>query len=189
MPGTLVRVKDQTGPVVIDGDAVRRPAGPWTPAVHALLDHLERAGFAGSPHAVSADGQDVVTCIPGESVHPHARSDEGVFKVGRLLRSLHEATASFVAPAGAAWHPWPIASDAPDAIIIHRDTGPWNLVGRDSLPVAFIDWVTAGQASRLEEIAATAAADRRRLVTAMIEYAIRDSAARGRPGRRHAAVQ
>ena len=99
-------------------------------------------------------------------------------------------------------------------------------MARDSLPVAFIDWVTAGQASRLEEIAATAwlnaqlhdddiaerqelpgaqaraaqlryfadghelaAADRRRLVTAMIEYAIRDSAARGRPGRRHAAVQ
>ena len=105
MPGTLVRVKDQTGPVAIDGDAVRRPAGPWMPAVHALLDHRERAGFAGSPHAVSADGQDVVTCIPGESVHPHARNDEGVFKVGRLLRSLHEATASFVAPAGAVWHP------------------------------------------------------------------------------------
>ena len=65
--------------------------------MHALLDHLERAGFAGSPHAVSADGQDVVTCIPGESVHPHARSDEGVFKVGRLLRSLHEATALHLA--------------------------------------------------------------------------------------------
>ena len=87
-------------------------------------------------------------------------------------------------------------------------------MARDSLPVAFIDWVTAGQASRLEEIAATAwlnaqlhdddiaerqglpgaqaraaqlrsfadgyrlaAADRRGLVTGMIEYAIRDSAA------------
>src|ERR1700733_3671601 len=212
--GTLVRVKDQTGPVVIDGDVVRRPAGPWTPAVHALLDHLERAGFTGSPHAVSADGADVVTYIPGEPVHPHAWSDEGVFKVGLLLRSLHEATASFVPPPGAAWHPWPFASDAPDAIISHRDTGPWNIVARDSLPVAFIDWVTAGPASRLEEIAATAwlnaqlhdddiaerqelpgpqaraaqlryfadgyklaAADRRRLVTAMIEYAIRDSAA------------
>jgi hypothetical protein len=209
-----VRVKDQPGPVVIDGDVVRRPAGPWTPAVHALLDHLERAAFTGSPHAVSAEGEDVVTYIPGESVSPHAWSDEGVFQVGRLLRGLHDATAGFMPPRGATWHSWPFASDAPDAIISHRDTGPWNIVARNGLPVAFIDWVTVGPADRLEEIAATAwlnaqlhdddiaerqglpgararaaqlrhfadgyrlaAADRRGLVTAMIEYAIRDSAA------------
>ena len=89
-------VKDQPGPVVIDGDLVRRPAGPWTPAVHALLGHLERAGFAGSPRPVSADAEDVVTYIPGESVSPHAWSDEGVFGVGCLLRGLHEATAGFI---------------------------------------------------------------------------------------------
>jgi Phosphotransferase enzyme family len=207
-------MKDQPGPVVMDGDVVRRPAGPWTPAVHALLDYLERAGFAGSPHAVGAVGEDVVAYIPGESVHPRAWSDEGVFQVGRLLRGLHDATAGFTPPSGATWHPWPFASDAPGAIISHRDTGPWNIVARDGLPVAFIDWVTAGPADRLEEIAATAwlnaqlhdddiaerqglpsararaaqlrhladgygmaAGDRRALVTAMIEYAIRDSAA------------
>jgi hypothetical protein len=27
------------------GNTVRRPAGPWTPAVHALLSHLHEAGF------------------------------------------------------------------------------------------------------------------------------------------------
>ena len=64
-------MKDQPGPVVIDGDVVRRPAGPWTPAVHALLDHLERAGFTGSPHAVSADGEDVVTYIPAKIGRAH----------------------------------------------------------------------------------------------------------------------
>jgi Ser/Thr protein kinase RdoA (MazF antagonist) len=212
--GHISAVKDQPGPVVIDGDVVRRPAGPWTPAVHALLDHLERAGFPGSPRAVSADGEDIVTYIPGESVSPHAWSDEGVFQVGCLLHRLHATTAGFVPPPGAAWHPWPFASDAPDAIISHRDTGPWNIVARDGLPVAFIDWVTAGPANPVEEIAATgwlnaqlhdddiaerqglpdararaaqlrcfadgcrlAAADRRGLITAMIEYAIRDTAA------------
>jgi hypothetical protein len=46
-----------------------------------------------------------VTYIPGESVHPHAWSDEGVFQVGRLLRRLHDETASFVAPPGATWRP------------------------------------------------------------------------------------
>ena len=207
-------MKEQNGPVVIDGDVVRRPAGPWTPTVHALLDYLERAGFTGSPRAVCAVGEDVVTYIPGESVSPHAWSDQGVFQVGCLLRGLHDATAGFTPPPGASWHPWPFASDAPDAIISHRDTGPWNIMARDGLPVAFIDWVTAGPADRLEEVAATAwlnaqlhdddvaelqglpspearaaqlrhfadgyrlaTADRRGLVTAMIDYAIRDGAA------------
>jgi hypothetical protein len=58
-----VRVKDQPGPFVIDGDVARRPVGPWTPAVHALLDYLEQAGFSGSPRAVSAGGEDVVTYV------------------------------------------------------------------------------------------------------------------------------
>jgi Ser/Thr protein kinase RdoA (MazF antagonist) len=207
-------MKDQPGPVVVDGDVVRRPAGPWTPTVHALLNHLQRVGFTGSQRAVSADGEDVVTFIPGGFVHPRSWSDKGIFQVGTLLRDLHEATASFVPPPGAAWHSWPFTSDAPDAIISHRDTGPWNIVARDGRPVAFIDWPTAGPTDRLNEVAATAwlnaqlhdddiaerqglpeararatqlrhftdgyqlaAADRRDLVTAMIEYAIRDSAA------------
>jgi hypothetical protein len=35
--------------VVRVGDTVRRPAGPWTPTVHALLGHLHAAGFRGAP--------------------------------------------------------------------------------------------------------------------------------------------
>ena len=31
------------------GDVVIRDTGPWTPAVHALLRHLEDAGFAAAP--------------------------------------------------------------------------------------------------------------------------------------------
>jgi Phosphotransferase enzyme family len=50
----------------------------------------------------------------------------------------------------------PADPDFLGAIISHRDTGPWNTVARDGLPVAFIDWVTAGPADLLDEIAATA---------------------------------
>ena len=42
----------QSTPVLRHGDTVLRPAGPWTPAVHALLIHLENAGFTGSPRVV-----------------------------------------------------------------------------------------------------------------------------------------
>lgn len=200
------------------GGTVRRPAGPWTPAVHALLRHLESAGFAGSPRVVGdgydEHGHEVVTYLDGESVHPHAWSDEGVWQVGRMLRELHQATATFRPPPDAVWHPWPFHSDAPDAIVGHRDAGPWNIVARDGLPVGFIDWPSAGPTDRLDEIAGAAwlnaqlhdddvaerqglpgaaararqlrvfldgyglaAAERRVLVTRMIEYAIRDCAA------------
>ena len=37
-----------TSGIVRIGDRVRRPAGPWTPAVHEYLRHLEAAGV---PHA------------------------------------------------------------------------------------------------------------------------------------------
>ncbi len=37
--------------VVRVGDTVRRTAGPWTPAVHALLRHLRAAGFTQIPRA------------------------------------------------------------------------------------------------------------------------------------------
>lgn len=153
----LTGPEGQPTPVLRDGGTVRRPAGPWTPAVHALLDHLAAAGFTGSPRVVGHDdaGREIVTYIDGESVHPHAWSDEGIWRVGRMLRDLHDATASFRPPDGASWHPWPFHSDSPDAIIGHRDTGPWNIIARDGLPVAFIDWPTAGPTDRLDEIAAT----------------------------------
>ncbi len=34
-----------TGGAARVGDTVRRTAGAWTPAVHAVLRHLEAAGF------------------------------------------------------------------------------------------------------------------------------------------------
>ncbi|MEU1283126.1 hypothetical protein [Kitasatospora sp. NPDC005856] len=43
--------------VVRVGDTVRRPAGPWTPAVHALLEHLHAVGFRAVPRPLGLDGQ------------------------------------------------------------------------------------------------------------------------------------
>jgi hypothetical protein len=36
---------NMNGAVVRIGDTVRRPAGAWTPAVHALLNHLHTVGL------------------------------------------------------------------------------------------------------------------------------------------------
>ena len=91
------------------GNVVIRDAGPWTPAVHALLRHLEDAGFAGAPRLVGSgldpDGREVLTFIEGEFTQPGPWSLEGAAALGGLLRSLHKATRSFRQPPGAVWFP------------------------------------------------------------------------------------
>lgn len=59
-----------TGAAVRVGRTVRRSAGPWTPAVHALLLHLARNGFPGSPRPLGIDsqGREILTFLEGETV-------------------------------------------------------------------------------------------------------------------------
>jgi hypothetical protein len=144
------------------GGTVLRPAAPWTPAVHALLRHLERASFEGAPRVIGDgyddQGREVLTYIDGTFVHPGAWSDDGIWHAGRLLRALHDATAGFRPPPDAVWCPWPFraALGASGMVISHCDAGPWNLAARDGLPFALIEWDTAGPTDRLDEVAATA---------------------------------
>ncbi|MFF0380366.1 phosphotransferase [Actinoplanes missouriensis] len=137
--------------VLLDG-VVRKTAGPWTPAVLALLRHLEQSGFPGAPRVVG-DGYGFV---PGESPHPHAWPDEEVGGVGALLRGVHDATAAFTPPADAVWQSsWLRDLGGDDIVIGHGDPGPWNIVGEAGRPDAFIDWEFAGPVDRLWELAAT----------------------------------
>lgn len=50
------------------GGTVRRRAGPWTPAVHALLRFLEREGFD-APRVIGMDerGREILEYIEGEA--------------------------------------------------------------------------------------------------------------------------
>jgi hypothetical protein len=143
------------------GETVRRAAGPWTPTVHALLRHLENVGFTGSPrvadNGLDSEGNEVLTYIEGEIQHPRAWTPDGIHQAGALLRGLHNATASFVPPADATWQPWYFHHSGPGAVFGHCDTGPWHIVARNGLPVAFIDWTLAGPIERRVEVAATAA--------------------------------
>jgi hypothetical protein len=137
--------------VLRDG-VVHKAAGPWTPAVSALLKHLEEAGFDGAPR-LAGDGY---SFVPGDSPHPRAWPDDAVGGVGTLLRRLHDATADFTPPAGAVWQPnWLRDLGGDDIVIGHCDTGPWNVVGRQGRPDAFIDWEYAGPVDRLWELAET----------------------------------
>lgn len=62
-------------------------------------------------------------------------------RMGRLIRSLHDAVQDFVPPRDAAWN----VVIPPDRreLICHNDLAPWNLV-RDGDRWVFIDWDGAG---------------------------------------------
>ena len=139
--------------VVRIGKTVRKPATLATPAIDAFLAHLDAAGFGGAPASFGVDeqGRHVVEFIPGQLAHdlPPMTLPE-LDRVGRLIRDLHDASASFVPPADAAWD----VAIPPDRaeLICHHDLAPWNLV-RDGDRWVFIDWDGAGPGSRLWDLA------------------------------------
>lgn len=147
----------QTEVTEAEGVVFRSP-GPQSPAVIALLGHLETVGFSAAPRVVgtgfAADGRETLRFVEGRSPQPAAWSDDAAWTLGRTVRAMHEATASFVPPADACWAPWfarNLPGDGP--VIGHGDLGPWNILARDGLPVAFIDWDNAGPVDAVWELA------------------------------------
>lgn len=143
--------------VVRVGDTVRKPAGPWTPAVHALLVHLEAVGFRGAPRSFGLDdrGRHVLEYVEGVCEHPYfgVRPASDLVGVGRLVRAFHDAVASFAPPADAAWN---VRVEPPErTLVIHHDLAPWNYV-RDGPRDAVIDWDGAGPGYALWDLAYTA---------------------------------
>ncbi|MEX1023119.1 MAG: aminoglycoside phosphotransferase family protein [Dehalococcoidia bacterium] len=155
------------GGVVRVGDTVRRPAGPWTPAVHALLAHLHESGFDFAPRPLGIDGagREILTYIDGDTeMTPvaHRVWFDALPEAARRLRQLHDLTVDFVPPDGAVWRePFgdlsrlgrpPHASDDEAEVICHGDWGKHNAVFRDGRLVGMIDWDCARPERRLYDI-------------------------------------
>lgn len=139
------------GTVVRVGDTVRRTTGPWTPAVHELLTHLETVGFAYSPRVLGFDdrGREILTYIEGETARPShpwptwAWDDATLTHTGSIMREFHEAVADFRPVGNRAWR-FATASLAADEVVCHNDIAPYNIVWRDGRVVGIIDWDLAG---------------------------------------------
>jgi hypothetical protein len=142
--------------VVRVGDTVRRPAGPHTPTVHALLGYLHATGFEGAPRPLGIDrrGREVLSFIPGAVPWPDRfdllEPQQRLARAAQLIREFHDAVAGFVVPAGAQWQVLIPAEGEPE-IIAHHDLAPWNLVVGPQW--AFIDWDLAAPGTRLWDVA------------------------------------
>jgi hypothetical protein len=140
------------------GETIRRPVRRWTPAVHALLRHLEAVGFAGTPRVLGIDdqGREVLSLLPGEVARrpwpPVIRQRRGIVALARLLRAYHDAVSGFVPPPDAEWHV-PGVRWQPGQIIRHGDLGPWNSVWHGGRLIGLIDWDFAEPGRPIEDVA------------------------------------
>jgi hypothetical protein len=138
-------------------NVVVRETGAWAPNVHALLRHLDKAGFVGAPRVVEPGfdeaGREVLTYMEGDIINPCPWSDEAIHDLGTLLRQLHAVTASFEIPLGATWRPWFGRTVGTPDIVGHCDAAPWNIVSKAGRPIGLIDWEAAGPVNRLTELA------------------------------------
>lgn len=147
--------------VVKAGDTVRRSTGPWTPAVHALLRHLESVGYTGAPRALGIDekGREVLSFVEGECgdypLAEHWTTDAALTTVATMLRLFHDAQRGFVPPAGATWRSF--GPPPPDTeVICHHDAAPHNVVWRPDGSLAMIDFDLASPGARIYDVAYSA---------------------------------
>ena len=151
-----------TSVVVRVGDTVRRQTGHWTPAVHALLAHLQSVGFADGPTVLGIDGQgrEILPFVVGEAgnfdpgpLPDWFRTADACTAIGDWLRRCHSAQRGF-APDPAL--PWRMAAGRPLAageVVVHHDAGPYNTVRRPDGGLTVIDWDFCAPGDPIEDLA------------------------------------
>ena len=161
--GELLTGDGVTAGIVRIGDTVRRPLRPFSLTIQAYLAHLRDAGFTGAPLPLGVDeqGREVLSFVPGDvprnPLPAETAGDEVLVGLARLIRALHQASAGWVPPPAAVWGGTPASTGRPVTgaaeLVSHRDYYPGNVVFRDGLPVALIDFDLARPTTRLYDIA------------------------------------
>jgi hypothetical protein len=139
------------GRVVRVGPDVLRPSNPHSGSTHAFLRAVRQAGFDGAslPVAIDEDGRERLVFIDGEvPVAPYpdwSQSDAALASMARLLRGLHDAARGFD-PRGLTWNDG-LADPAGGTLVCHNDVDLSNVVFRDGIAVALLDFEFAALAA------------------------------------------
>lgn len=139
------------GGAVRIGATVHRPTGPWTPAVHALLEHIaSRVPHVPRLHGFDDEGREVLDFLPGQvvDVNIEALSAARLVALVDWTRRFHDAVADFIHPG-----PWRFF-DVPDATSVgHNDLGYYNICFDGDDLAGVFDWDLAGPTTPLFELA------------------------------------
>ncbi|WP_421740571.1 phosphotransferase [Cellulomonas sp.] len=143
------------GGAVRVGDTVRRPTGPWTPAVHDLLDYLAAAGLPRIPRVLGIDDRDreILTFLPGRvlDIGRETLSDAQVRSAMHWLREYHAVVAGFPRDR----RRWRFVARAlePGEIVCHHDSAMYNMAFDGDELAGVFDWDVAGPGIPLDDVA------------------------------------
>jgi hypothetical protein len=146
-----------TGKVVRVGPHVLRPSSPYTRSIHAFLRAVEQAGFDGasSPVGIDEDGRERLVFIDGDvPMVPYpdwSQTDSALASIARLLRGLHDAARCFDAQ-GLTWN-GALADPSGGTIVCHNDVELSNVVFRDGIAVALLDFEFAAPGRPVYDLA------------------------------------
>lgn len=146
------------------GNSVHRPARPHTATIHAFLAHLHERGFTSAPipHGYDPKGREVLSYVEGdvpmEPLPTWAVGDEQLAELARLIRRAHDAAEGWNPPMDAVFgtipgppHPGVEPLFGEPELVAHQDYCPGNVVFRDSMPVALIDFDLARPTTRVAD--------------------------------------
>jgi hypothetical protein len=145
------------GAVTRVGDVVLRPTSPHTSTIDALLHHLHGVGFHAAPQplGLARDGRERLAFIPGDVPLPPFPSwsltDCALASTAALLRDFHDAQAGFVVPPDASWSD-EMADSVAGPLVCHNDVCPENVVFRDGVAVAVLDFDFAAPGRSLHDL-------------------------------------
>jgi Phosphotransferase enzyme family len=145
------------GRVVRVGPHVLRPSNRHTNSIHAFLRAVRNAGFEGAslPVGIDDDGRERLVFIDGEvPVTPYpdwCQSDAALASIARLLRGLHDAARGFD-PQGFTWNQ-ALADPAGGTIVCHNDLELSNMVFRNGVAVALLDFEFAAPGRPVYDLA------------------------------------
>lgn len=129
--------------VVRVGDTVHRSMGTHSEFSQSLLKVLEEKEFSHAPRFLGIDekGREILTYIEGEVVHGEVKwTDTQLNKVVEIIRDFHNSTEGSK-----------LAGDK--EVVCHNDIAPWNVVVKDNVPVALIDFDGAEPGNRVDDLA------------------------------------
>jgi hypothetical protein len=132
------------------GDVVHRATGPWTPAVHALLAHVDGL-VPHVPRVLGTDdeGRELLTYLPGRvvDIDTEELTEPQIVSVVTWARRFHDAVTGFRHPG-----PWRFPPLG-DELVGHNDIAPYNVCFDGDDVAGVFDWDLAGPTTRLMELA------------------------------------
>lgn len=152
-----------TSVVVRIDDTVRRGAGHWTPAVHALLAHLRATGFGDVPEVLGFDERqrEVLRFVPGavgtlseaEPLDGWFLTPEACHAIGCWLARFHVAQRGWQPDPDLPWRLSRGRLLQDGEVVCHHDVSPYNTVRRPDGGVTVLDWDFARPGRPVEDLA------------------------------------